>query len=116
MELLDASHGVVAKRDVTAAVGGQCHERHPLAVVELADGKVVGDLRLAATRNDVVIGGLLIYTNSSWTLTNWTVSVRQREHSLEDVTKVGPGATNRVDHYSQVFWIGAPAGTVFLVR
>jgi len=58
MELLDASHGVVAKRDVTAAVGGQCHERHPLAVVELARGKIIGNLRLAATADDVVIGGV----------------------------------------------------------
>ncbi|HTR40322.1 MAG TPA: glycosyltransferase family 61 protein [Pseudomonadales bacterium] len=43
---------------MTAIIGGQSQPLHPLTVVELADGKVIGSLRLAATRNDVVIGGV----------------------------------------------------------
>lgn len=31
---------------------------HPLTVVELADGKIVGDLRMVATAGDVVVGGV----------------------------------------------------------
>jgi len=49
---------LTAKWEVTAALTGQAQSRHPLTVVELAGGKVVGDLRLVATRQDVVIGGL----------------------------------------------------------
>ena len=57
LDSLEASDGVTAKHDVTSAVGGP-GQKHPLTVVELADGKIVGDLRLAVTREDVVIGGL----------------------------------------------------------
>src|SRR5215469_6249442 len=56
MELLDGSHSVVSKQDVTASIGGQTS--YPQTVVELADGKVIGSLRMAATAGDVVIGGL----------------------------------------------------------
>jgi len=49
---------LTAQWEVTAALTGQAQNRHPLSVVELAGGKVVGDLRLVATRQDVVIGGL----------------------------------------------------------
>ena len=55
---LKATHGLLASRDVTLTVGSQLGARHPLIVATLADGKVVGDLRLAATRDDIVIGGL----------------------------------------------------------
>ncbi len=58
LEFLDARHGVLARRDVTVLVGAHDQGRHRLMVVELAGGKVVGDLRLAATRDDVVIGGV----------------------------------------------------------
>lgn len=51
---LDAAHGLTAKWDPAGpAEGGQ-----PLTVVELAGGKVAGDLQLAVTRNDLVIGGI----------------------------------------------------------
>ncbi len=53
-------------------------------------------------------------TNSSWTLTNWTLYVDSLEHSLEDLNQRGPGATNRVDHYERVIWIGALPGTVLI--
>lgn len=58
LESLDASHGVGTKCNVTAVVDGENQERHPLLVVELKGGKVIGDLRLVATATDVVIGGL----------------------------------------------------------
>lgn len=58
LEALDASQGVLLKQDVTAAVSGQNREGHPLTVIELAGGKIIGDLRLVATANDVVVGGL----------------------------------------------------------
>lgn len=57
LESLDVSHGAQARHDVTGAVGGP-GQSHPLTVVELEGGKVVGDLRLAATRDDLVIGGI----------------------------------------------------------
>ncbi len=58
LEALDASQGVLLKQDVTAAVSGQNREGYPLTVIELAGGKIIGDLRLVATANDVVVGGL----------------------------------------------------------
>jgi hypothetical protein len=56
LELLESSHGVVAKWDMTAELGGE--SRHPLTVVELAGGKVIGSLRMVATRDDVVVGNV----------------------------------------------------------
>ena len=55
---LQAAHGVLAESEVTAKVGGASAKGHALTVVELADGKVIGDLRLAATSGDVVIGNV----------------------------------------------------------
>jgi Glycosyltransferase 61 len=66
LECLEASHGVRNRWNVTAAVSGRNQERHPLTVVELAGGKIIGDLRLVATAGDVVVGGLqglFHYTN-----------------------------------------------------
>lgn len=54
LEDLDASHGVVSRRE--AAIAGANPEQHPLIAVELAGGKIIGDLRLAVTADDVVIG------------------------------------------------------------
>ena len=50
---LEARHGVITKRDVASMVG---EPQHSLSVVELSGGKVIGDLRLAATRDDIVVG------------------------------------------------------------
>jgi hypothetical protein len=50
---LEPEHGRVAKWEVTPERGGPS-----LIVAELADAKVVGDLRLVATQEDVVIGGV----------------------------------------------------------
>ncbi len=58
MQLLDASHGLLIRHDVAREIRVAGLEQHPLTVVELAAGKVVGDLRLVATRDDVVVGGL----------------------------------------------------------
>lgn len=56
LESLNGAHGIISKQDVTASVGGETS--FPLTVVELADGKVIGSLRMAVTAGDVVIGGL----------------------------------------------------------
>ena len=55
---LRSAHGVLAGRDVTAKVSGSSANGHALTVAELADGKVIGDLRLAATSADVAIGNV----------------------------------------------------------
>jgi len=44
--------------DVTTAVTGEKSSKHRLLVTELPDGKIIGDLRLAATRDDIVVGGM----------------------------------------------------------
>jgi len=47
---------VLQRDDVTRAVSGSDSDAHRLLVVALAGGKVIGDLRLVATQNDLVIG------------------------------------------------------------
>ena len=58
LEALPLSSQVLKKSDVTLAVSGKNSGPHPLIVAELASGKIIGDLRLAATQDDVVIGGI----------------------------------------------------------
>jgi hypothetical protein len=58
LEALPLSSHVLQKKDVTFAVSEKISQKHPLLVAELPGGKVIGDLRLAATADDVVIGGL----------------------------------------------------------
>jgi len=58
LEELDSTHGVLAKSDVAQAIDPQGDGHHPLSVVELAEGRIVGDLRLAVTRNGIAIGKL----------------------------------------------------------
>jgi capsular polysaccharide biosynthesis protein len=58
LEALPLSAHVLRKDDVTRAVSGSDAGTHPLLVAELADGKIIGDLRLATTGDDVVIGGI----------------------------------------------------------
>jgi hypothetical protein len=58
LETLPLSSHVLQKKDVTFAVSEKISQQHPLLVAELAGGKVIGDLRLAATADDVVIGGV----------------------------------------------------------
>jgi len=57
LELLETLRGVGSKHDVTSAVSGS-KSGHLLTVVEVNDGKVIGDLRMVATAGDVVVGGL----------------------------------------------------------
>jgi capsular polysaccharide biosynthesis protein len=54
---LPASHAL-QQDDVSLAVSGNVSKSHPLMVTALPGGKVIGDLRLVATRDDVVIGGM----------------------------------------------------------
>jgi len=55
---LDESHGVVAKHDVSEAIGAPGPKEYSLTAVELSRGKIIANLRLAATETDVVIGEL----------------------------------------------------------
>ncbi|HEX3624620.1 MAG TPA: glycosyltransferase family 61 protein [Verrucomicrobiae bacterium] len=57
LEALEALHGVKGRWDVTTAVSGPEAE-YPLTVVELENGKILGDLRIVATGGDIVVGGL----------------------------------------------------------
>src|SRR5580698_4933943 len=55
LQALPLSPQVVQKNDVTSAVGEKKSGIHPLIVAELAGGKIIGDLRLATTSDDVVV-------------------------------------------------------------
>ena len=57
LEPLEGSDGAAAKWDVTMSVTG-AKGTYPLTVVELADGKIIGDLRMVVTAKDIVVGGL----------------------------------------------------------
>lgn len=57
LESVGAAHGVASERDVTMAITGS-KDGHPLRVVELAGGKIIGDLRLVATADDIVVGSI----------------------------------------------------------
>jgi capsular polysaccharide biosynthesis protein len=56
LDALPLSGDVPRKKDVTLVVSDRLSPRHPLLVAELAGGKVIGDLRLASTNDDMVIG------------------------------------------------------------
>ena len=58
LENLPAAGDVLQKNDVTFGASGKDSSSHPLMVAALAGGKIIGDLRLAVTRDDVVIGGI----------------------------------------------------------
>jgi capsular polysaccharide biosynthesis protein len=55
---LPVSDKVLAIKDVSISFSGKKSGEHPLLVAELAGGKIIGDLRLATTSDDVVIGGV----------------------------------------------------------
>ncbi len=55
---LNESPAIGSKTDVTVPVSGEGSARHPLIVVELFGGKVIGDARVVATRDDMVVDGL----------------------------------------------------------
>ncbi|HEV2330865.1 MAG TPA: glycosyltransferase family 61 protein [Verrucomicrobiae bacterium] len=57
LESLEPSHGVTGNWNVTMTMT-ESSEGHPLRVVELAGGKIIGNLRMVATAGDVLIGGL----------------------------------------------------------
>jgi capsular polysaccharide biosynthesis protein len=54
----DLADDTIARGELSPETMSKNCANHPLAVIELPDGKVIGDLRLVATRHDVVIGGL----------------------------------------------------------
>ena len=62
---LPASKNLLSKCEVSAAINGQANPEHPLIVAELAGGKVIGDLRLAATCEDIVIGSIQTVAGSN---------------------------------------------------
>jgi capsular polysaccharide biosynthesis protein len=100
LESLDVSPGVLAKSDVTVAVGGMNEDAHRLIVVELAKGKVLGSLRLAITCDDVVIGGLQNLAGCSDPMNN--SALRRRNFRLprrHRGTALLLGAHGRSDNY-----------------
>jgi hypothetical protein len=58
LENLPLNGGVLRPADVTEAVTGANSQAHRLMVTALAGGKIIGDLRLATTNDDVVIGNI----------------------------------------------------------
>ncbi len=58
LEYLPPSGQVVQQSDVTLAVSGNASSPHRLVVAPLAGGKIIGDLKLVATSDDVVIGDM----------------------------------------------------------
>jgi len=58
LEHLRPSAQALEARDVTLAIADDVSSSHRLIVAALAGGKIIGDLRLVATRDDVVIGGI----------------------------------------------------------
>ncbi len=88
-------------------IDGVASELHDTSLIVTNYGKI-------ALSTNAWVGDILIYTNSSMTLTNFYLHVDSLEHNLEDLTDKNPGATNRVDYYEQILWEGLPAGTVFI--
>ena len=58
LEQLNSTHGLLARGDVAAAVQIPGDAPHPLSVVELAEGRIVGSVRLVVTRNGIAVGRL----------------------------------------------------------
>jgi capsular polysaccharide biosynthesis protein len=60
LDNLETAHGMIGKVDLTSALRGvdARPDNNPLLVAELAGGKIIGDLRLASTRDDAAIGGV----------------------------------------------------------
>jgi hypothetical protein len=81
LELLNTAHGIISKQDVTALVGGEAS--YPLTVVELAGGKVIGSVRMAATTGDVVMGGLQSLHGKNEPCDHYLLKPRLRCHFLK---------------------------------
>lgn len=77
LEHLPPSGQVLRQSDVTLAVSGKASSPHPLMVTALAGGKIIGDLKLVATSDDVVIGDMQsVFGRGIWT--NYPASHRRR--------------------------------------
>ncbi len=57
-DVLGEGQGVTSRQNVSGLISGEGGAAYPLTVTELAGGKIIGDLRLVATRDDVVVGGI----------------------------------------------------------
>jgi capsular polysaccharide biosynthesis protein len=64
LEELNPTDGLLARNDVAPLIEVPGDGRHPLSVVELAEGRIVGDLRLVITRNGDAVGKLQSLTGS----------------------------------------------------
>jgi hypothetical protein len=94
-------------------------ELHPGLSNELKRATLVltnTNTRLALT-TDAEVGNLVLYTTnaSCLTLGSWDLTVNVSEHPLSSLVGRGPGATNRVDHYTQILW-NPKRGTVYGFR
>jgi len=71
--------------------------------------------RVAAVTN-TAIRDLVMSTNSFLALSANTLTIDALEHRLDNRAVRGRGATNLVDQYEQILWIGKSPGTVFIFR
>ena len=58
LEDLNSTHGLLARTNVAKAFNVPGHGTDPLSVVDLAEGRIVGDLRLVVTHNGLAVGKL----------------------------------------------------------
>jgi capsular polysaccharide biosynthesis protein len=68
---------LLSKCEVSTAINGKANPNHPLIVVELAGGKIIGDLRLAVTCDDVVIGSIQTVAGSNDLPNHYTLHRRR---------------------------------------
>jgi hypothetical protein len=111
--------GVVTIDNNARVTGSRTHIPPVVDTVpdELRDSTVTAiDYGAVAATTNTTIGDILVYTNCTWTLGTGILYVDSQEHWLDHPTRRGPGATNRVDHYEQIIWIGPPPGTLLLVK
>lgn len=77
---------------------------------------IVTNKAVVELTEDLIVGNLLIFTNSSLVLSSYTLTVKSSEHNLANQTDSTPGPTNRVDHYDQIVWQpDSNGGTFFII-
>ena len=104
LEHLPLTAVVLDKRDVTLTVAGRISSSHPLIVAALAGGKIIGDLRLAATRDDVVIGGIQSVFGSDPLSGHYALARRRfRLPKYRRGTALLLGAANSDNYYHWLF-------------
>lgn len=100
MENLAVSDRVLRIDDVTVTVSGSASDSHPLMVAVLAGGKVIGDLQLAATCEDIVIGDIQSVYGRGTVNSHYTMKRRRlRLTKYRRGTALLLGASNSDNYY-----------------